>query len=492
MDAMLQVPDFERVRILCVGDVMLDRFVQGDVLRISPESPVPILRTTEVRGVPGGAANVGRNIAALGGRCTLIGTVGDDAAGAELGGLLSTCGRIEAALAVDDSRPTVEKVRFVAGGQHLLRADTEQPGEITPEVSREIVARIETHLAGHDVLILSDYAKGVLTDTVVARAIDLARKAGLPVVVDPKSARLVRYAGATVITPNVKEAAGATGIEVLSDEAAERACSEMLAQARVSATLLTRSDKGMTLVTATGSVAHLPASAREVFDVVGAGDTVVATLALCLGAGLELDAAARLANVAAGAVVGKRGTATLSRAELMDEVARFGRNVRSDTDAKRISVVDAVALRREWHLSGLSVGFTNGCFDILHIGHLQLLEFARAQCDRLIVGLNADASVSRLKGPSRPINEEEDRARMLCAFGVVDAVIVFEDDTPYALIEQILPDVLVKGADYEPDQIVGHDVVRRNGGRVVMCDLVPGRSTSNIIACAGKFTENVV
>jgi D-beta-D-heptose 7-phosphate kinase / D-beta-D-heptose 1-phosphate adenosyltransferase len=486
---MTDLPEFDTVRVLCVGDVMLDRFVQGRVNRISPESPVPIIQMDAIESVPGGAANVGRNVSALGGRCTLVGAIGRDAVGGELGALLGACGRVDPALVVDDCRPTIEKVRFVAGGQHLLRADREEPGDVSAEAGRDIVIRIAERIREHDVLVLSDYAKGVLTDAVIAGAIGIAAEAGVPVVVDPKSTRLARYAGATVVTPNAKEAAAATGIEILSDADAERAGHKAVADAGIGAILLTRSEHGMTLVTQDGAVAHAPASAREVFDVVGAGDTVVATLALCLGAGLALDQAARIANAAAGVVVGKRGTATLTRSELADELNRLSRIGVSPSQMKVMPAESAISLRQQWERDGLTVGFTNGCFDILHVGHVGILEFARSQCDRLIVGVNADASVSRLKGPTRPINREEDRAQILGAFGFVDAVVVFGEDTPYGLIERLQPDVLVKGADYTIEQVVGHDIVQKRGGKVVTFELVPGRSTSNIIAKAAQPAE---
>lgn len=485
----MDIPDFEPVRVLCLGDVMIDRFVQGAVNRISPESPVPVIQISDTESVPGGAANVGRNVSALGGRCTLIGAVGRDSAGDELRALLSNCGRIQPVLFIDESRPTIEKIRFVAGGQHLLRADRERPGEISVETAHAIVEAIAERIGDHDVLVLSDYAKGVLTDGVIAGAIDVAKKAGVPIVVDPKSTRLARYAGATVVTPNAKEATVATGVELCTDEDAAHAGAKIVAEAGIESVLLTRSERGMTLVTNEGHVAHIPASAREVFDVVGAGDTVVATVSLCLGAGMPLETAAHTANSAAGVVVGKHGTATLNRSELLDELSRLSRIGASSSQMKVMAASQAIALREQWKQDGLTVGFTNGCFDILHVGHVGILEFARSQCNRLIVGVNSDASVARLKGPSRPINLEEDRAHILGAFGFVDAVVIFEEDTPYGLIDALQPDVLVKGADYTVEQVVGHEIVQKRGGKVVTFKLVPGRSTSSIIAKAAQPTE---
>lgn len=477
----MELPDFASVRVLCLGDLMVDRFVNGRVERISPEGPVPIIRIDATHSVPGGAANVGRNISALGGRCTLVGVIGGDAAGGELGEMLSACGRIEPVLVTDAPRPTIEKIRFVANGQTLLRADREEPGEVSALGAQALVEIVRERVADHDVLVLSDYAKGVLTDDVIGAVIAVAASAAVPVVVDPKSVSLSRYAGATVITPNAKEAGLTTGIDVRTDEDAARAAKNVLSAADVKAILLTRSEQGMTLVTRDGDIVHVPTSAREVFDVVGAGDTVVAALALCLGAGMALEPAARIANIAAGVVVGKHGTATMTRSELVEELARLGRTEAS-SNRKAMARSQVAIVRQQWERDGLVVGFTNGCFDILHAGHVGILEFARSHCDRLIVAVNDDASVARLKGPARPVNGEDDRARVLAAIGSVDAVVLFAEDTPYALIDELQPDVLVKGADYAIEEIVGADIVQRRGGKVVTFDLVPGRSTTGIIA----------
>ncbi|WP_395392706.1 D-glycero-beta-D-manno-heptose-7-phosphate kinase [Novosphingobium sp. BL-8A] len=485
----MNLPNFGHVRVLCIGDIMLDRFVQGRVRRISPESPVPIIEMDEVENVPGGAANVGRNICALGGGCTLIGAIGRDQAGDELKALL-TCDGMIPVLTLDDTRPTIEKVRYVAFGQHLLRADREIPGDISDDTAAEIIRQVTEQIADHHVLILSDYAKGVLTDAVISTIIGIASQAGVPVVVDPKSIRLERYAGASVITPNAKETSSATGIDIVGDADAERAGAKVLADTKIAALLMTRSEQGMTLMTRDGEVVHVPASGREVYDVVGAGDTVVATLALCMGAGMPMEASVHIANAAAGVVVGKRGTATLTRSELLDELSRLSRLGMSSSKAKVMSASSAFDLRTQWDADGLSVGFTNGCFDILHIGHIRILEFARSQCDRLIVGVNSDASVKRLKGPTRPVNEEADRAHILGAFGFVDAVVIFDEDTPYDLIAQLQPDVLVKGADYKIEEVVGCDIVQKRGGKVVTFELVPDRSTTGIIAKAAATSKD--
>jgi D-beta-D-heptose 7-phosphate kinase/D-beta-D-heptose 1-phosphate adenosyltransferase len=470
------------VRVLCVGDVMLDRFVSGQVKRISPESPVPILSISGTQSFPGGAANVARNIASLGGRCTLVSVVGQDSVARELRESMQKIDGIRCAFSVSLDRPTSEKIRFVAHGQHMLRADAEVTEPISGAMERELINSIEKLASEHEVLVLSDYAKGLLTDAVVRSCIDAAKRHRLPIVVDPKSVNLRRYSGATVITPNSKEVMDATGIDPTDDDArAEEAGLAILGSAGVEAVLLTRAHRGMTLVGGGSSTVHIGASAREVFDVVGAGDTVIATLSLALGAKLDLAEAARLANFAAGVVVGKRGTATVTQTELADEVLRLSRGSLQALQNKIMSRADAVELVRTWRKNGFKVGFTNGCFDILHVGHLAILTFSRQHSGRLIVAVNSDASVKRLKEPGRPINSENDRAMVLAALSAVDAVVVFDEDTPLAMIEELNPDVLVKGADYTIDTIVGAKHVLSYGGKVLTCELVPGKSTTRVV-----------
>jgi D-beta-D-heptose 7-phosphate kinase/D-beta-D-heptose 1-phosphate adenosyltransferase len=471
---------------------MLDRFVSGQVKRISPESPVPILSISGTQNFPGGAANVARNVVSLGGRCTLVSVVGEDAVARELRDSLMKFDGIRCEFLAVVDRPTTEKIRFVSLGQHMLRADAEVTLPIGESTVRRLMDVIATHASEHDVMVLSDYAKGVLTDDVVRSCIALARTHRIPVVVDPKSVDLRRYAGATVITPNSKEALDMTGIDPMDDDpVAAAAGASILGGADVQAVLLTRAQRGMTLVAVGRPAVHIEASAREVFDVVGAGDTVVATLSLALGAKLELTDAARLANFAAGLVVGKRGTSTVTQTELADEVLRLSRGSLQGLRTKIMSREGAVELTRTWRRNGFTVGFTNGCFDILHVGHLALLAFSRQNCGRLIVAVNSDASVTRLKEPGRPINSEGDRAMVLAALSVVDAVVVFDEDTPRALIEELNPDVLVKGADYTIDNIVGAAHVISQGGRVLTCELVPGKSTSRVVSLARGGEEPV-
>jgi D-beta-D-heptose 7-phosphate kinase/D-beta-D-heptose 1-phosphate adenosyltransferase len=479
---MSSITHFGQVRVLCVGDVMLDRFVTGNVRRISPESPVPVLSIRSSKSVPGGAANVARNISSLGGECTLVSAVGTDEAARELRFQLDCVSRIAPELIEIEGRPTTEKVRYVAQGQHMLRTDVETTDPIDAEAQERVLSRVEQCLPQHHVVVLSDYAKGVLSDGLISGVIGLARARGIPVVVDPKSSVFERYAGATIITPNGKEVHEATGIDPTEDDAKTLVAGrDLIARAGLEHVLVTRAHRGMSLVSKSGGIVHIPASAREVFDVVGAGDTVVATLALALGAGFEVEEAARLANSAAGIVVGKRGTATVSQAELQQAYSFSQAGQPVATTSKVLGQQEAKRLVELWREAGFSVGFTNGCFDILHVGHLAILDYARAQCQRLIVGLNSDASVRRLKGMDRPVNVQSDRALLLSGLAAVDAVVIFDEDTPLQTIEALQPDVLVKGADYTVDKIVGADVVLGRGGQVLTCNLVPGRSSTKVI-----------
>lgn len=479
---MTSIEKFSKIRVLCVGDVMLDRFIEGQVKRISPESPVPVLSISATQSFPGGAANVARNIASLGGLCTLVGVVGEDNVARELMEAMRTVEGIRCEFCAASDRPTSEKIRFVANGQHLLRADAEVTRFISDSTAREIMDRVRRWAPEHDVIVLSDYAKGLLTDAVISECIEIGRRCGLPLVVDPKSVELARYAGATVITPNSKEVLDATGIDPTDNDAlAETAGTAILRSAGVEAVLLTRAHRGMTLVGDGRPTVHIEASAREVFDVVGAGDTAIATLSLALGAGLDMAECARLSNFAAGVVVGKRGTATVTQTELADEVLRLSRGGLQALREKIMSRKDAVELAQTWRKNGFKVGFTNGCFDILHVGHLAILSFSRQNSGRLIVALNSDASVKRLKQAGRPINSENDRAMVLAALSTVDAVVIFDEDTPLSMIEQLNPDVLVKGADYTIDNIVGASHVISHGGKVLTCELIPGKSTTRLV-----------
>jgi D-beta-D-heptose 7-phosphate kinase / D-beta-D-heptose 1-phosphate adenosyltransferase len=491
--------DFEEVlkliseqAIICVGDLMLDDFVYGDVSRISPEAPAPVIAVKRNEKVIGGAGNVARNIASLGAHCIFIGVIGED----ETGRVVQTAfedfqGLIEPNLVIDPSRPTSRKVRFVSEhfSTHLLRADWELAKPVDADVEEALIERVSLALPRAGAVVLSDYAKGVLTPKVIQAVISRARKSGLPVIVDPKGIDFTIYRGATVITPNRKELAEATRRLVATADELASAAAELGRSVGSDAVLVTLSEEGMMLHAEGAEPVHVPAYPVRVRDVSGAGDTVVAVLATLLALGSEFEAAMRAANAAASVVVGKRGTATVSIAELRSRLLPAA----ALASEEKIAFDWAVADDRvgEWRRQGLRIGFTNGCFDILHPGHVQVLAKARAACDRLVVGLNSDASVKRLKGEGRPIQDAHARADVLAALEAVDLVVVFEQDTPLELIARLRPKVLVKGGDYRRDQVVGRDVVEADGGEVVLVDLVPGHSTSGIVRRSSRPVESL-
>ena len=469
------------VRVLVLGDIMLDRFVYGTVERISPEAPIPVLRIAEETAMLGGAGNVLRNLAALGARPHGIAVVGEDAAGAELAALAQACvapagGAVELVAAA--TRPTTMKDRFIAAGQQLLRVDRDPTGTLDAATAARVEAAALAAVGQAAAVVLSDYGKGLLSDALIAAVIAAAARLGRPVVVDPKGRDFARYRGAAWVTPNRRELQDASGLATGDDAAVVAAARKVVADAGLGALLATRSEQGMTLVTSGGAVHHLKAEAREVYDVSGAGDTVVAAFAAGLGAGLAPVAAAQLANVAAAIVVGKLGTAVARPGEILHALHASELLAAEAKVADLESLVTQVA---QWRQAGLRVGFTNGCFDLLHPGHVSLLEQARAACDRLVVGLNSDASVRRLKGAARPVQGEAARAAVLASLASVNRVVIFGDDTPLALIAALRPDVLVKGADYSLEQVVGADIVQGYGGRVVLADLAPGHSTTATI-----------
>ncbi|WP_207458040.1 D-glycero-beta-D-manno-heptose-7-phosphate kinase [Azospirillum sp. SYSU D00513] len=469
------IDSLPRAAVLCVGDIMLDRFVYGSVDRVSPEAPIPVLRIEREVAMLGGAGNVASNVMALGSACRFVSVVGDDAAGAEVRRLVAGQTGDGEGLLVEPGRQTTVKTRFIGGRQQLLRADSETAVAIRG--GEGVLRAARAALGSVGAVVLSDYGKGVLTDAVVSGLIAEARAAGLPVVVDPKGSDYRRYRGASVVTPNRKELMEATGLPADSDEEVAAAGRRLIETCGIDAVVATRSERGMTVVTRDGAV-HLPAEAREVFDVSGAGDTVVSGLASALALGEPLADAARLANLAAGIVVGKVGTAVVRahelRAALHEQEWRHGEN-------KVATLAGAVECTERWRALGKRVGFTNGCFDLLHPGHISLLTQARAACDMLVVGLNSDESVKRLKGETRPVQNETARATVLASLACVDLVVVFGEDTPEALIRALRPDLLVKGADYTVETVVGADFVQGYGGKVLLAELVAGQSTTNTI-----------
>jgi D-beta-D-heptose 7-phosphate kinase / D-beta-D-heptose 1-phosphate adenosyltransferase len=472
------VRHFSRARILVVGDVILDRYRIGNAHRLSPEAPIPVLRPTRQHDTAGGAANVAMNVVTLGAHVVLAGVIGDDDAGKAVSRLLGDHARIETALIVAPDRPTTAKTRFIAGAHQLLRLDEETTAALDEPTARALLQRIDQALSGVDVVILSDYAKGVLCDPVLGDLLDMIAARGKPVIADPKRPDFRAYRGVTVLTPNELEVRAATHIDAEHDAEADRAGRAALDATGGEAVLVTRSAKGATLVRRGEASMHFPAHAREVADVSGAGDTVVAALAVALAAGASLPEAAMLANVTAGISVGKPGTATVAQTELLHALQAGGL---SSTERKVREIEDGKVQSAAWRAQGLRVGFANGCFDLIHPGHVHLLTQARAGCDRLIVALNTDASVRRLKGPTRPVQNEDARAIVMASLSPVDMVVLFDEDTPLELIRALRPDVLIKGSDYTVDQVVGADLVQGWGGVVRLVDLREGHSTSGTI-----------
>lgn len=468
---------FERLsagRILVVGDVMLDRYFSGDTSRISPEAPVPVVKITQVEDKAGGAANVARNIAHLGTQVGLLGLVGQDVHAQHLQDLLAD-DHIETHLIAREDQPTITKTRVLSRHQQVVRLDHEEV--FSAEAGRAVAGQFQRVVGQYDMAVFSDYSKGTLQQ--LPAMIQAARAAGKPVLVDPKHTDFAFYRGADIITPNLSEFKAAGG-KTLSDDDMLSSARHLLAVHGIGAMLLTRSEQGMTWITPDHHH-HYPAQVREVTDVTGAGDTVLAALASFAVVGMEPEAACLVANAAAGLVVGKLGAATVTPHELSHALARLGLAAVVEPAAQALLQI------RQASKAGERIVFTNGCFDLLHAGHVRYLAQARALGDRLVVGLNSDASVQRLKGSGRPVNAWSDRATVLSALQSVDWVLPFGDDpseadTPLKLIQQVDPDVLVKGGDYTLEQIVGADHVLSRGGSVQVLDFVEGRSTSRMIA----------
>jgi D-beta-D-heptose 7-phosphate kinase / D-beta-D-heptose 1-phosphate adenosyltransferase len=473
---------FEKSRILIVGDIMLDRYIWGNVQRISPEAPVMVVKKQRVTETLGGAGNVANNLAGLGCQVVVVGVCGHDHRSQVLKQLLRQKG-IQDGLIEDPGRPTITKTRIMAHKQQVLRLDEEDAGALSSDLVQQIQFRVTREMAHCQALIISDYGKGTLaSEQLVQEIIALARTHTIPVLVDPKGTRWERYRGATCITPNTAELEAMVGAPLEGDDAlliaSAREVRNRLALDRL---LVTRGAQGMCLLGPEEEPLLIPAQARDVYDVSGAGDTVIATLAAALAGGAAFDQAARVANVAAGIVVGKLGTQPILASELFTALRFNNQQLYYPYAAAKMTAMDAALAKvQEWKAASEILVFTNGCFDLLHPGHISLLYQARALGDRLIVGLNTDASVRRLKGPQRPILQQQDRAAMLSALACVDMVVHFDEDTPLDLIKAIQPHVLVKGSDYNPDQVVGKEVVEAYGGCVKLVDLVKGYSTTQL------------
>jgi D-beta-D-heptose 7-phosphate kinase / D-beta-D-heptose 1-phosphate adenosyltransferase len=463
-------------RLLVVGDVMLDKYIWGEVGRISPEAPVPVVRGMRQDEKPGGAANVAMNLAHLGAQTTVVGITGNDENARLLADRLRSNG-VTPSFIVSDGFETITKTRILGGRQQMLRLDFERLDSITPAAFDQLLSKALELLPGSHALVLSDYAKGVINQTVCQTLITAARKLGIPVLVDPKNPDYSLYRGATTICPNLVELAGAAHLNPADVDAVLTAAEAMVTAFDIEFLTATLSDKGIALVRP-GNRIVAPAQARQVFDVSGAGDTVVAVLALSLASGLPPENAVQLANIAGGIVVGKVGTVPVEKHELL---AALNLDIALNAEARVVSLDELVKRVALWKANGERVVFTNGCFDLLHIGHITLLEQARHCGDRLVVAINSDASVGCLKGPNRPIVSQGDRARVLAALAAVDAVVVFDEATPLNLIVAVQPDVVVKGGDYAAGNVVGATEMQTWGGEVKIVPLVEGFSTTRLI-----------
>ena len=464
-------------RVLVVGDLMLDEYVWGSVERVSPEAPVQVLDWVSHHDGLGGAANVAQNLVALGCEVWLAGVVGDDAKGVRLRQILIDQGVHVDDVLTDALRPTTTKLRVMAGSQQILRIDRELRHRLGDELQQALIERIAARLPQVDGVICSDYAKGVLTREVLSATRRNAQTHGRQVLADPKGSDYTRYIGFDIVTPNRKELEAAAGISAATDDEIVHAATKVLNEIRGSALLVTRGKDGMTLVRSERPPVHIPTAAREVFDVTGAGDTVIAAFAMALFRGADMEAAAQLANRAAGLEVAKLGAAPVGFRELALEL-EGGPHYEGTKILPHADLVRTVSRARG---QGKRVVFTNGCFDILHVGHIELLRRSRALGDLLVVGINSDESVRRLKGEKRPLIGQNERAHVLAALDSVDLVAVFGEDTPIGLIEALHPDILVKGGDYSLDEVVGREQVEAWGGRVELVPVVEGFSTTDLV-----------
>jgi D-beta-D-heptose 7-phosphate kinase/D-beta-D-heptose 1-phosphate adenosyltransferase len=465
------------IRCLVVGDLMLDEYLWGKTERISPEAPVQVVDVLREELRLGGAGNVVNNLVALGAQVAVCSVVGEDANGAALLEDFSRRNVSAEAVFRDPLRRTSRKTRVVASNQQIVRIDRESREALTTDMEEQVCAWIASQADRFNVILVSDYLKGVLTPRVIETIVAAAADKKIPVLVDPKGTDFSRYRGATLLTPNRKEAEAASGLAIRDSASLEQAAGLIMEKAGLEHLLITRSEEGMSLFSRSAEVVHIPTVAREVFDVSGAGDTVLASLAVGVAAGLNMGEAARLANIAAGIAVGKLGTSTVSPDEIINDVALSHSD--SDSKIKNLDTLTAIIATEKGR--GKTVVFTNGCFDLLHAGHVKYLQKARNLGDLLIMGLNSDASVRRLKGDKRPLIDEEERAHLLAALNCIDYVVLFDQDTPLELITALKPHILVKGGDYTPESVVGKEVVESYGGRVELITFVDGKSTTNII-----------
>lgn len=472
------LPRLKDRKVLVLGDIMLDEHILSKVSRISPEAPVPVADVVSIVYTPGGAGNVASNIRALGGYPYLLGVVGEDSSKERLFQALRERGIDTDNIIVDEGKPTTLKSRIIAHGQHVVRVDTEKRGPLCSRLSCKLLEIAKNIIDEVDALIISDYGKGVITYDVAYCLITIARERGKVVSIDPKGSDYRKYTQATIITPTQREAEMATRTVIINEVDLIKVGWKLLEGLKSEFILITKGEEGMFLFEREGQITHIPAVASEVYDVTGAGDTVVSVLTLALAAGARIKEAAELSNLAAGIVVRKVGTAVATREEL-EEIIRYQSGERVNGKVKPLS--ELISASKRLKDEGKKVVFTNGCFDLLHIGHLRYLQKAKEAGDVLIVGINSDSSMRRLKGPERPIVQQNERAEILSALECVDYVVIFSEDTPYRVIRAIRPDILVKGGDYEAGQIVGTDLVKSSGGEVLVIDEVKDRSTTLLV-----------
>lgn len=472
---MVHLEAIQKKSILVVGDIMLDNYYVGDIKRISPEAPVPVFRKKSEQSVLGGAANVAANLVAAGQQASIMSIIGDDECGRTLMSLFNEKG-VGTQLLETTKRQTTQKTRFLAGNnQQVLRLDVEDTTPIEKTLCEKLLVKLQQHIVEFDLILLSDYLKGLLTYDFTQGVINLATQHQIPVVIDVKDPSIYKYKGATLLKPNQKELHDLTGLPVKTDDEIVAAAESLRNQCGNKYVLCTCGAKGMVLVGEKTKPFFLPAEAREVFDVSGAGDTTIAYLAACMANRIDMHEAISIANYAAGIQVGKVGTSSVYLHEVRDYLS----NEDTGSFHKILSPASLATFREE--NKDKTIVFTNGCFDILHVGHKRYLEQAAALGDVFVIGVNSDASVKRLKGPGRPVNSEQDRMEILSVLGFVDYVVLFDEDTPYELIKKVQPDVLVKGGDYTPEQVVGKDIVEARGGRVELIQYVEGKSTTSII-----------
>ena len=465
-------------KVICVGDVMLDKFIYGEIERISPEAPIPVLRCISETSMLGGGGNVARNIIGLGGYCKFVSVVGKDSAGKELISQVGKLKNLDARLITDPNRQTSIKTRFIASNQQVMRADTETIEPITSETEKLVLDAISREAGDFSAIVLADYGKGVLSDGLAQKILSLAKTTKIPVVVDPQGSNYFEYNNAAIVTPNKKELQEATGLAVETTEDIVAAAMRLMKAKNIKAVLATRSADGMTLVHSNGKYDHYPAQAREVFDVSGAGDTVAACLATCIAANIPIDVSVKLANAAAGIVVAKMGTAVAYNDDLLGSIA----DTKAEENEKKVHSLQSLSKTiTDWKKKGYLVGFTNGCFDLIHPGHLSVIQRAKSLCDRLIVAVNSDVSIKAIKGEKRPIQNQNTRMAILSALSAVDVVIKFDSKTPTDLIKKLEPDKFFKGSDYIDAEIPESKIVESYGGEVVFVDLIEGHSTTSTI-----------